>query len=122
MLQRFERRMEAVLEALARSAQTGRLCEMALAQQRLGRLQEKNWRVVSLYDVRIEPRGDGRLAVEWSRCSDEQAWRRRSTGCYVLRTNLENPDAVELWKHYMQLSDAEWAFRITKDELEIRPI
>ncbi len=33
MLQRFERRMEAVLEALARSAQTGRLCEMALAQQ-----------------------------------------------------------------------------------------
>ncbi len=29
---------------------------------------------------------------------------------------------MEAGKHYMQLSDAERAFRITKDELEIRPI
>ena len=27
-----------------------------------------------------------------------------------------------LWKRYIQLTDAEWAFRIAKDELEIRPI
>jgi hypothetical protein len=27
-----------------------------------------------------------------------------------------------LWKRYIQLTEAEWAFRITKDELEIRPI
>ena len=31
-------------------------------------------------------------------------------------------DAATLWKRYIQLTDAEWAFRITKDELEIRPI
>jgi len=40
----------------------------------------------------------------------------------VLRTNLENPDPVALWKSYIQLTDAEWAFRITKEELAIRPI
>ena len=27
-----------------------------------------------------------------------------------------------MWKRYVQLTEAEWAFRITKDELEIRPI
>ena len=27
-----------------------------------------------------------------------------------------------LWKRYIQLTEAEWVFRITKDELEIRPI
>jgi transposase len=27
-----------------------------------------------------------------------------------------------LWKRYIQLTEAEWAFRISKDELEIRPI
>ena len=31
-------------------------------------------------------------------------------------------DAATLWKRYIQLTEAEWAFRITKDELEIRPI
>jgi len=29
---------------------------------------------------------------------------------------------VTLWKQYIQLVDAEWAFRISKDELELRPI
>ncbi len=31
-------------------------------------------------------------------------------------------DAQTLWKHYIPLTEAEWAFRITKDELVIRPI
>ena len=40
----------------------------------------------------------------------------------MLRSNLEDLDAVKLWKRYIQFTEAEWAFRITKDELEIRPI
>src|SRR5512145_749238 len=43
-------------------------------------------------------------------------------GCYLLRTNLNEPDPVKLWQQYIQLVDAEWAFRISKDELELRPI
>jgi len=45
-----------------------------------------------------------------------------SEGCYLLRTNLTDTDPATLWKRYIQLTEAEWAFRITKDELEIRPI
>lgn len=39
-----------------------------------------------------------------------------------MRTNLTNTDPATLWKRYIQLTDAEWAFRVTKDELKIRPI
>ena len=45
-----------------------------------------------------------------------------SEGCYLLRSNLVGVDAATLWRRYMQLTEAEWAFRITKDELSIRPI
>jgi hypothetical protein len=45
-----------------------------------------------------------------------------SEGCYLLRTNLTDTNPAVLWKRYMQLTEAEWAFRITKDELCIRPI
>jgi len=31
-------------------------------------------------------------------------------------------DPAVLWKRYIQLTEAEWAFRITKDELAIRPV
>ena len=39
-----------------------------------------------------------------------------------MRTNLTETDPATLWKRYIQLTEAEWAFRITKDELEIRPV
>jgi hypothetical protein len=35
---------------------------------------------------------------------------------------LTETDPAVLWKRYIQLTEAEWAFRITKDELEIRPV
>ena len=46
----------------------------------------------------------------------------RSSGLYLLRTNLTDTDPATLWKRYIQLTEAEWAFRIHKDELAIRPI
>ena len=45
-----------------------------------------------------------------------------SEGCYLLRTNLTETDPATLWKRYIQLTEAEWTFRSTKDELELRPI
>ena len=42
--------------------------------------------------------------------------------CYVLRTNIVDWDAEQLWRTYIQLSDAEAAFRIHKSELSLRPI
>jgi Transposase DDE domain len=62
------------------------------------------------------------LAVTWTRAVSWHSWAELSEGCYLLRTNLVDVDASTLWKRYIQLTDAEWAFRIHKDELAIRPI
>jgi hypothetical protein len=40
----------------------------------------------------------------------------------LLRTNLEGETAEELWKKYIQLTEAEAAFRALKSELSIRPL
>ena len=67
-------------------------------------------------------KGKQRLRVAWTRNDRWNDWAALSEGCYLLRTNLNETDPAMLWKRYIQLTEAEWAFRITKDELEIRPI
>ena len=39
-----------------------------------------------------------------------------------MRTNVTDLEPAALWKQYIQLTEAEWAFRISKDELRLRPI
>ncbi len=60
--------------------------------------------------------------MTWARNKKGSDWAAISEGCYLLRTNLTETDPATLWKRYIQLTEAEWAFRITKDELGIRPI
>ncbi len=126
MHDRFFERMEAGLTKLQASAECGRLKDEATAHQRLGRLKERYWRAASAFNVKItrisQPTGKARLSITWNRNSRWGDWRAISEGCYLLRTNLTDLDPARLWKRYIQLTEAEWAFRITKDELEIRPI
>jgi len=118
MLERFVKRMEEGLEAMKKSAEKGRLKDILAAHVRLGRLVDKNWRAAECFTVKIEEK-DGALQISWTK--DEQK-KRELCGCYLLRTNLPEADPVALWQQYIQLVDAEWAFRISKDELELRPI
>lgn len=129
MHDRFEQRMEDGLKKLQASAQSGRLKDVAVAQQRLGRLKQQYTRAASAFDVQIskvepiDPQNKKvHIAVSWTRNSEWADWARLSEGCYVLRSNLKESDPQLLWKRYIQLTDVEAAFRITKDELEIRPI
>ena len=69
-----------------------------------------------------EPDGKAHLKIAWEK---DAAWARYaelSEGCYLLRTNITDLEPATLWKQYIQLTDAEWAFRISKDELRLRPI
>ena len=123
---RFEQRFEAGLKKLQAAADSGRLRDPAVAQQRLGRLKQQYTRSAGAFDVQIstlEPgEGKARLKVTWTRDPHWTDWARLSEGCYVLRSNLLETNPKVLWKRYIQLTDVESAFRITKDELEIRPI
>jgi transposase len=118
MLERFVARMDKGLEAMRTSAEKGRLRDPGKAHIRLGRLMDQNWRAAGCFDVSITE-SEGKLIVTWTK--DEQK-KQDLCGCYLLRTNVPVSDPVTLWKHYIQLVDAEWAFRISKDELELRPI
>jgi transposase len=126
MHEKFTTRMEEGLRKMQAAAVAGRLKEEAEAGERLGRLKEKNWRASQAFEVSIkklaEPRGRQRLEIAWRSQAKFADWSQHADGCYLLRSNLTDADAATLWKRYIQLTDAEWAFRISKDELEIRPI
>lgn len=126
MHERFVERMENQLKKLQAGAECGRLKEEAVAHQRLGRLKERYWRAAAAFEVKIanipNPTGKARLSITWTRNTRWGEWNALSEGCYLLRTNLNDVDPATLWKRYIQLTEAEWAFRITKDELKIRPI
>ncbi len=126
MHERFIERMQAALEKLQEAVACGRLKDIALAHRRLGWIQQRYWRACGAFDVKVTPiknsAGQTRLNVEFKRNRRWTDWAELSEGCYLLRTNLTDVDPRTLWKRYIQLTDAEWAFRITKDELVIRPI
>lgn len=126
MHQRFLDRMEQGLEKLKASIESGRLKDEGVAQRRLGRLQERYWRAAGAFEIKIkplsQPQGKARWSMTWTRRRRWSEWASLSEGCYLLRTNLAETDPTAMWKYYIQLTDAEWAFRIEKDELEIRPI
>ena len=126
MHERFQERLEKALRQMQSSAECGRLKDESVANRRLGRLMQQYWRAAGGFEVKIErwspPQGKQRLRVAWSRNPRWHDWAAISEGCYLLRTNLRETDPALLWKRYIQLTEAEWAFRIAKDELEIRPI
>src|SRR4030042_1283903 len=126
MHERFIERLEAALKKLQDSAALCRLKDLELAHRRLGRIQQCYWRASGAFDVKItaikNPAGKERLTVSFKRNKRWSDWAELSEGCYLLRTNLTEVDPKTLWKRYLQLTEAEWAFRITKDELVIRPI
>ncbi len=126
MHQRFIERMQAGLEKLQAAAESGRLKDLGTAHERLGRLRQRCWRASGAFEVKIkaidQPTGKAHLSISWSRNQKWSDWTALSEGCYLLRTNLTGSDPATLWKQYIQLTEAEWAFRITKDELKIRPI
>ena len=46
----------------------------------------------------------------------------RRQGAYLLRTNCEETDPALLWRWYVQLTQAEAAFRTVKSDLGLRPV
>jgi transposase len=67
-------------------------------------------------------RTDGGVDVAWGKIEKWRVWAELSEGCYLLRSNIADWDAGQLWQAYIQLTEAEAAFRIQKSDLKIRPI
>ena len=125
MHERFAQRIEARLESLARRLERSRKrLERGPLDRQIGRILGQNSRAAGRYQIRLEEdatRGSG-LRLVWSAKPDWDAWAQHSEGTYVLRTNVGEWSEEELWRTYIQLTEAEAAFRIHKSDLSIRPI
>ena len=122
---RFCERIETALASLQRRIERAQKpIDRGAAERQIGRLLGRNSRAAARYAIRlvddqILPAG---VRLEWSKRAEWDDWSRHSEGCYVLRTNLRDWSSEALWRTYIQLSEAEAAFRIHKSELLIRPI
>jgi transposase len=121
MRERFVARIMAGLRKI-RAACRRRRCTPGQIERRVGRLLGKNMRAAGMFQVVVQTRPDGSADIRWRRRGAAQAWARSSQGCYVLRSNVADWDADELWRAYMHLTDAEAAFRIHKTDLRVRPV
>ena len=120
MHERFERRIEAGLEKMAQICGKYKR-RAAVIERRIGRLLERNSRAAGLFKIEVKERG-GRAQITWSKVDAWREWSNLSEGCYLLRSNIMDWSAEELWTAYIQLTAAEAAFRIHKSDLGIRPI
>ncbi len=121
MRERFVKRIEEGLAKIAAACQR-RVCDVGAIERRVGRLLGKNSRAANLFTIAVERGVADRAMLRWSRCADADGWSRSSQGCYVLRSNVADWSAEDLWRAYMQLTEAEAAFRIQKSELRLRPV
>jgi transposase len=121
MHDRFEQRIEEGLIRMANGCETRRY-QPRVIERRVGKFLGKNSRAAGLFDVRVEKGSNGGATVTWTKRDDWRDWSRLSEGCYMLRSNIRDWTPEELWKAYIQLTEAEDAFRIQKNDLKIRPI
>src|SRR6266852_5707804 len=121
MHERFEKRIEEGLEKIVASCRKRKQLPAAVGQ-RVGRLLGKNSRAAGAFAVQIDADADGFAKCHWKRIDRWREWARLSEGCYILRSNVRDWSPEELWRAYMQLTEAEAAFRIQKTDLQLRPI
>ena len=122
---RFAKRIEERLETLGRRIERSRRrLDRGPLERQIGRILEKNSRAAGRYAIRLEddqtkPAG---LRLVWKAQPEWDEWAQHSEGTYVLRTNVHEWSEEQLWRTYVQLTEAEAAFRIHKSDLSIRPI
>jgi transposase len=122
---RFSTRIDAALRRLAgRIERAKQPLDRAQVERQVGRLLQRNSRAAKRYQITFEAATDqpAGLRLQWSVDPKWEDWAEQSEGVYVLQTNILDwtPDA--LWKTYIQLTEAESAFRIHKSDLSLRPI
>ena len=119
--QRFEKKIEeALIRMKARCEKQQR--DPKKVERQIGGLLSRNSRAAKLFDVKVTKTDKGFAQIEWSKVEAIRDWATLSAGCYLLRTNVADWSDEELWKAYIQLTEAEAAFRIHKSDLSIRPI
>ena len=124
MHDKFSRRIEEALDRLAaRLARSKKRIDPATVNRQIGRILQQNQRSAARFAITLEPDScpaGFHLGVIYNDAFDD--WAALSEGAYLLRSNICDWSDQQLWKAYIQLTQAEAAFRIQKDQLNLRPI
>ena len=121
IVRRFEERIEKRLRAMAERCEKQRR-DPQKVEREVGRMLGQNTRAARIFEVQVQRCEDGYARMQWKKIEGVRDWAKVSAGCYLLRTNVLDWTDEELWKTYMQLAEAEAAFRIQKSDLSIRPV
>lgn len=125
MHERFKARIEAGLDSLERRIQKStQALERGPIERQIGRLLERNSRAAGAFAIAIvkdksHPSG---VRLQRSYRADWAEWANLTEGVYILRTNIAEWTDEALWQTYIQLTEAEAAFRVHKSDLAMRPI
>lgn len=121
IVKRFEQKIaERLTKMQTRCEKQNR--DVQKVEREVGRLLGQNTRAAGLFDVEVKADEQGFAKLSWKKISERTDWVTLSAGCYLLRSNVSDWSDEDLWKAYIQLTEAEAAFRIHKSDLSIRPI
>jgi transposase len=124
MHDKFSQRIDTALQRLARRiTRSKKPLDQAQVNRQIGRILQQNQRAGARFAIALQPDGcpaGFRLSVSYKDAFDD--WAAISEGTYLLRSNITDWSDAQLWKAYIQLTQAEAAFRIQKDQLNVRPI
>jgi transposase len=92
-------------------------------ERRVGKWQGRSPAAEKLFAVEVRLNEQRRACGLSVACVvDGKAWAARAQGAYLLRTNCAEKDPAKVWHWYLQLQQAESAFRCAKSDLNLRPI
>ena len=124
MHEKFSARIEAALARLqGRIAKAKKPLDKAQVSRQIGRLLQRNSRAAARFATSLHDDDSAAgFTLRVQQNAEFDRWAAMSEGAYVLRSNITDWSDEKLWKAYIQLTQAEAAFRIHKDQLRVRPI
>ena len=101
-----------------------RPARVEVAEPRVGRWLGRYSAAERFYCVEViqDPESKKAIGLKVQPKEVQSTWAELSHGAYLLRTNYSETDPVLVWKGYVQLTQAEEAFRISKSDLHLRPV
>lgn len=116
--QRFEQGIQSIREGITKKGGTKKLRKV---YERIGRLKQKYPSVHNWYDITVGDDGNGTAtnvscSHKTGECDNSQS------GIYFLRTSIMELDEHTFWSIYNVIREIEYAFRVLKTDLDLRPI
>lgn len=121
MRERAMKKLNDGFTTLAKAVAAGRLKDEKKIYLKIGRLLGKYPSAAKLYAAELIKKHK-KHTLHWHVLQDKLTLRQITEGAYLLRTNLTDVGLEKLWDIYVQLTEAEAAFRAIKSELMVRPI